>query len=424
MTAAVFALAVLGIGGFGFSGYPSKTLLHDAILLRERPGGAAFATVEIAFTITSALTVAYTSKLWYFLFLRKPGRRPVAVAEGHPAGEEGFRSQSAAEHAEPHESRGEKILALACSIPLLIAGLASGSVLSGLILPFAVATGYSHQALHHVEHLALFASEPLAAAAIPLAGGVIGFTALGLLRFPGPLLAGLPSIEGCVVRPLVALAGLFAQLFAGLDAVVNAAYRGLVRVGAKAANLVQTADSLVNRAFVDGPRGAFALARAVTSVDWAVDSAVNGSAQVGAGIARAFTIVDEGMDHLLVGSADAGMLAARACTVVDNTMDFIVVGSAPAAERAAVAVTKGNTFLEDGFVAASEGAALAVLRLAPDHRRRGAGKELGDKTTARYDRVTRLRAGPLSPSWTLGNLGFAVAVIAAFATFIIIAVAL
>jgi GNAT superfamily N-acetyltransferase len=151
---------------------------------------------------------------------------------------------------------------------------------------------------------------------------------------------------------------------------------------------------------------------------------VNGSAQVGAGIARAFTIVDEGMDHLLVGSADAGMLAARACTVVDNTMDFIVVGSAPAAERAAVAVTKGNTFLEDGFVAASEGAALAVLRLAPDHRRRGAGKELGDKTTARYDRVTRLRAGPLSPSWTLGNLGFAVAVIAAFATFIIIAVAL
>lgn len=72
-----FLLGALSIGGIpGFSGYISKTLLHEAIVeyaeLCEGSYHLAIKIVEYAFLFTGGLTLAYMTKLFVCLFIDKP----------------------------------------------------------------------------------------------------------------------------------------------------------------------------------------------------------------------------------------------------------------------------------------------------------------------------------------------------------------
>lgn len=83
MLAFIYLMGALGIGGMPlFSGYISKTLLHESIVeyaevLTENPGAAIFFTaggmkaVEWAFLISGGLTVAYMTKLFAAVFVEK-----------------------------------------------------------------------------------------------------------------------------------------------------------------------------------------------------------------------------------------------------------------------------------------------------------------------------------------------------------------
>ncbi|MCD4714743.1 MAG: complex I subunit 5 family protein [Clostridiales bacterium] len=69
----VFLIAILGQSGVpGFSGYVSKTMLHEAILeashLTHNP---LFRVSEVLFVIGGGLTVAYMTKLFYAIFVEK-----------------------------------------------------------------------------------------------------------------------------------------------------------------------------------------------------------------------------------------------------------------------------------------------------------------------------------------------------------------
>ena len=70
-----FALAALGLMGVpGFSGYISKTLLHEGIVEQIHLVGAGglFSGVEVLFLISGGLTVAYMLKLFVCLFVESP----------------------------------------------------------------------------------------------------------------------------------------------------------------------------------------------------------------------------------------------------------------------------------------------------------------------------------------------------------------
>ena len=66
--------ASLGIAGIpGLSGYVSKTLLHEAIVIcHESGGGVAFLIAEYLFLFAGGCTLAYMTKFFVVLFLRKP----------------------------------------------------------------------------------------------------------------------------------------------------------------------------------------------------------------------------------------------------------------------------------------------------------------------------------------------------------------
>lgn len=74
-----FLLAAMSIGGIpGFSGYVSKTLLHESIVeyaaLVEGGYQIAIKLVEYAFLFTGGLTLAYMTKLFICLFVDSPDR--------------------------------------------------------------------------------------------------------------------------------------------------------------------------------------------------------------------------------------------------------------------------------------------------------------------------------------------------------------
>ncbi|MBD5454534.1 MAG: NADH dehydrogenase [Lachnospiraceae bacterium] len=64
----IFLVGALAIGGIPlFSGYISKTLLHESIV--EYGGGALIKTVEVIFLISGGLTLAYMTKLFMAVFV-------------------------------------------------------------------------------------------------------------------------------------------------------------------------------------------------------------------------------------------------------------------------------------------------------------------------------------------------------------------
>lgn len=74
----IFLVGALAIGGIPlFSGYVSKTLLHEAIV--EYGGGVSMAAVEWIFLFSGGLTVAYMTKLFIAVFVEK--NRDNAVQE-------------------------------------------------------------------------------------------------------------------------------------------------------------------------------------------------------------------------------------------------------------------------------------------------------------------------------------------------------
>lgn len=66
----VFLIGALAIGGIPFfSGYISKTLLHESIV--EYGGGTLFKVIEWIFLISGGMTVAYMTKLFVAIFVEK-----------------------------------------------------------------------------------------------------------------------------------------------------------------------------------------------------------------------------------------------------------------------------------------------------------------------------------------------------------------
>jgi formate hydrogenlyase subunit 3/multisubunit Na+/H+ antiporter MnhD subunit len=71
LTTIIFLIGMLGIIGFPlFNGYVSKTILHHAIVEAYHYGSNIYILAEILFIITSIGTVAYLSKMFYYVFIK------------------------------------------------------------------------------------------------------------------------------------------------------------------------------------------------------------------------------------------------------------------------------------------------------------------------------------------------------------------
>ena len=82
VTAILMFLAVLGITGApGLNGYASKTILHHAVSQAALTGSPLMIWAERLFLVVGVGTAASFTKLYYLIFLGKPGRAKVSKGE-------------------------------------------------------------------------------------------------------------------------------------------------------------------------------------------------------------------------------------------------------------------------------------------------------------------------------------------------------
>ncbi len=144
LVAVTFLVAAFGIAGVpGFNGYPSKTLVHDALLVAIKYND--LVSLEIAekiFTLTSALTICYFIKLFRGIFL---GPVPEKLDRDYQL--------------------TPSTIAVLSSFALIIVaiGLFPNLILEQIIVPAAEMLKYEGYAMDHLYHFHFFEWHPLEA---------------------------------------------------------------------------------------------------------------------------------------------------------------------------------------------------------------------------------------------------------------------
>ena len=234
----VYLMGALGIGGIpGWSGYVSKTLLHEGIVeyIHAMEGGHLHASIftvgsmkaiEWIFLISGGLTVAYMCKLFVAVFLEE--NRDQAVQKRYDAGKPYWRIPSAA-----------ALTAVACLIPVM--GMLPGHTMDALA---DMAQGFL--GVHHAGHAVhYFAWVNLKGSVISVAIGaalyltvvrhwmIVGGSYVN--RWPNWL-----DLEEGFYRPLVLkiLPGLFGRICKLLDRFMDVLAGILPKVGAGIAGVL------------------------------------------------------------------------------------------------------------------------------------------------------------------------------------------
>ncbi len=159
-TTVVVIIASLGIVGMPlFNGYPSKTLLHHALIeAYEHHGVAALLEAERIFMITAAGTVLYYLKFIYLVFLRRPPEESVKKIESLSS-----------------EPRSMKIGMAMLALPIVFIGLNPSYILNTLIMPTLSAFTFTPTLVEYVAKINLFALEDIMGSFMVLALGGLAF---------------------------------------------------------------------------------------------------------------------------------------------------------------------------------------------------------------------------------------------------------
>lgn len=184
----VFLVGALAVGGVPlFSGYVSKTLIHEGIVeYIALGGGALFSAIEWLFLLSGGLTVAYMLKLFVTLFVEKPPASQSVKRIGLPT-------------------------AAALTVPA-IALLVLGFAPSLTALPLAEAMSGILGDVGYMHEPELFSLSALSGSLISLAFGALVyllFVRRVMLRNTGEgreyraLLPGKAGLERLILRPLV-----------------------------------------------------------------------------------------------------------------------------------------------------------------------------------------------------------------------------
>ncbi len=226
-----YLMGALGIGGFpGWSGYISKTLLHEGIVeyIHAMEGGHLHAAIfsagtmkaiEWIFLLSGGLTVAYMCKLFVAVFLEK--NRDAEVQAAYDAGNRYWKPVSAA-----------ALTATAALIPVM-------GMLPGLTMDRLADMAQGFLGVHHAGHaVRYFTWVNLKGSVISLAiGAVLYFLAVrGWMMRDGNYVDRWPQwldLEELVYRPLIlqVLPGVFGGICAILDRTVDILAGLLPKIG-------------------------------------------------------------------------------------------------------------------------------------------------------------------------------------------------
>lgn len=245
----LFGVGALGIMGVPlFSGYISKTLIHEGIVeyAHELTGAAhtAVKIVEYLFLLSGGMTVGYMIKLFVAIFIEKPVQKTEAhLAKGTNTSKEKQTEKNTHEEHEHHAESGKWKISPLSAIALIIP--ACIIVVCGIIPSIYIdnLSVYMSDITHapEIEHISIFSLENLKGFAISLTIGLLVYLFIRkalmkeesgrkiyVNRWPAKL-----DLEELIYRPLLlkALPGLFIGIFKGLIRFTEIIWNGLVKFG-------------------------------------------------------------------------------------------------------------------------------------------------------------------------------------------------
>jgi hydrogenase-4 component B len=305
LVAVTFLVAAFGIAGIpGFNGYPSKTLIHDALLIAIRD--YSLLSLELAekiFVLTSALTICYFIKLFRGIFL---GPVPEKLDQDYKL--------------------PLSITFVLSSFALIITaiGLFPNLVLERVIVPAAELLGYEGYAMDHLYHFHFFEWHPLEAMLIVVVLALFIYLPGAYRRWFDWKPPWWLSIYAIIYRPITHR---FMELTcrAGMlvDSSVDKAYD---RSGAAArawCGYLGNLDSGLDKFYEKSGQAARKLADSSTEVDSRLDNFYEKSGEMARKLADRSTDMDSALNEAYRKTGEAARKVARQTTDVDKALNTV-----------------------------------------------------------------------------------------------------
>ncbi len=298
-----FLVAAFGIAGIpGFNGYPSKTLLHDALLYAVKDTGMfSVAVAEKIFVITSALTVCYFTKLFRGVFL---GPVPEKFDRDYPA------------------TGPVKIsLGLFAGV-IVLTGLFPTMILNRIILPAMAPVPLNPEKVQYLFGFNFFQWVLIKEMVVVLVlAGIIYYAGMRWQlfdrRFPHWL-----SVEYSVYRPVLNLVfSLMTSCGFTVDRSVNSFYQGCGQAARGACGYVVSVDTAVDDIYELTGRGAKGLTDRCAYMDEALNEAYDKTGKACQGMVDTTCKMDETLDKIYEKAGQTGTGLVKSSQRLDESLD-------------------------------------------------------------------------------------------------------
>ena len=305
LVAVTFLVAAFGIAGIpGFNGYPSKTLIHDSLLIAIKDYG--WFSIELAekiFVLTSAITICYFIKLFKGVFL---GPVPEKLDKSYklPA--------------------SINIVLSSFALIIVVIGLFPNFILERVIVPAAALLNYEGYAMDHLYHFHFFEWHPLEAMLVVV---VIAL----LIYLPGAYRQWFDwqppwwlSIYALIYRPVTHwLLYLTGWVGVAIDSSVDNAYSWSGRAARAWSGYFGILDSDLDKFYEQSGKTARKFAESSTTMDAKLDEFYEKSGKAARKMADHSSDMDSALNEAYLKTGQAAKKMAQQTSDVDRAMNKI-----------------------------------------------------------------------------------------------------
>ena len=312
-----FLVAAFGIAGIpGFNGYPSKTLVHDAMLIAIKDYDLFhIALAEKIFVLTSALTICYFAKLFRGVFL---GPVPEKLDRQYPL------------------PLSVKFVLTGFALVIIAIGLFPNLILERLLVPASEMLRYEGYGMDHLYHFHFFEWHPLEAMLIVVVIAVLIYLPgayRGWFNWKPPYWL---SIHALIYQPVTHYLMKFAsRTGVVLDSSVDEAYNRSGKIARNWAGYIANVDSGIDRFYSQSGKAARKLADRTSDMDSSIDSFYEKSGEVARGLADRSRDMDSKLDEFYERSAKKARELADRSSDLDSALDEAYRKTGAAAQKLA-----------------------------------------------------------------------------------------
>jgi hydrogenase-4 component B len=305
LVAVTFLVAAFGIAGVpGFNGYPSKTLVHDALLIAIKYND--LISLEIAekiFTLTSALTICYFIKLFRGVFLG-----PVP------------------EKLDREYKLTPSTIAVLSSFALIIVaiGLFPNLILERIIVPAAEMLKYEGYAMDHLYHFYFFEWHPLEAMIIVAALALIIYIPGAYRRWFDWQPPTWLSIYALIYQPVTHyLMALTCRTGVIVDSSVDKAYERTGGIARSWCSLIGDFDQSLDRFYLKWGVVGRKLADRSRDMDARIDQLYEQSGAAARKLADKSADMDSALDQAYLKTGQAAQKLAKQSSDFDRALNVV-----------------------------------------------------------------------------------------------------